>query len=433
MKKMDRTTRLPVVFALLLCLSIGVNAVQSAKVQRLETRLSMERQRELTDVARAMADIEINLQKLLIASGASQSAQLLGETALLAQHVESGIARLPMSVETAVDAMKFAGQMGDYVMTLARQVSGGSMLSITDETQIEGLLEACQGLNAHLADISSTLHEQDDRLPAADPWPDAQQLEGSGMDYPSLIYDGPFSDGRADGMPKGLTGERIAREQARQLAARYAGATADRVTDAADSGGKFEAFGFSVQTDEGPLSVQVTGQGGHLLWMMPENAAFEARLSQESCIAAAKDYLMEMGFGEMERCFVQEYDGMIVVNFAALQDGVLLYPDQVKLQISMASGRIVGAECSQYWMNHHEMDDLIPEISLEQAQLTLSQRLEVDEARLCVIPKDADEKLCWEFRGMFSGEIYYAYVDARTGEAIEILRIARTPSGDVAI
>ena len=76
MKKMDRTTRLPVVFALLLCLSIGVNAVQSAKVQRLETRLSMERQRELTDVARAMADIEINLQKLLIAAVAVEDGGL---------------------------------------------------------------------------------------------------------------------------------------------------------------------------------------------------------------------------------------------------------------------------------------------------------------------------------------------------------------------
>ena len=433
MKKTSRNAQLPIVFALLLCLSLSVNAVQSAKVQKLELRLSMERQRELTDIARAMADIEINLQKLLIASGASQSAQLLGETALLAQHVESGIARLPMSEQTAVDAMKFAGQMGDYVMTLARQVSGGGMLSSTDETQIEGLLEACQGLNAHLSDIGSTLHKEDSAQTVVDIWPDAQQLEGSGVDYPSLIYDGPFSDGRTDGMPKGLTGERITREQARQLAARYAGTTADQVADAADSGGKFEAFGFSANTEEGTLSVQVTGQGGHLLWMMPEHAAFETRTSGEACMAAATDYLLQMGFGEMERCFVQEYDGMLVANFAARQDGVLLYPDQVKLQISMDSGRIVGAECSQYWMNHHERTKLIPKVSAEQAQLTLSARLEIEGARLCVIPTDADEKLCWEFRGVFSGETYYVYVDAASGEAVEILRIARTQNGEMAI
>ena len=436
MKRFNRGEKLAAGFALLLCLSVGVNAAQSARVRKLQTHISIGRQRELTDVVRAMADIEVNLQKLLIASGASQSAQLLGETALLAQHVEAGISRLPMSVETAADAMKFAGQMGDYVMTLARQVSGGSMLSSTDETQIEGLLAACQGLNAHLSDINDSIYEDPAALQDAssmDSWPDAQRLGESGMDYPSLIYDGPFSDGRTDGMPKGLTGERITREQARQHAARYAGTPADRVTDAADSGGQFEAFGFLAQTDEGSVSVQVTGQGGHLLWMMPEKAEFETRLSQQACVEAAQAYLEEMGFGEMERCFVQEYDGMVVANFAAVEDGVLLYPDQVKLQMSMETGRIVGAECSQYWMNHHPREALQPRISQEQAKLTLSERLEVKEARLCVIPTDNGEKLCWEFRGTFSGETYYAYVDAVNGEAAEILRIARTQSGDLAI
>ena len=54
-----------------------------------------------------------------------------------------------------------------------------------------------------------------------------------------------------------------------------------------------------------------------------------------------------------------------VLNFAASQDGVLLYPDQVKLQISMASGRVVGAECSQYLMNHGMRESLIPGVRLD--------------------------------------------------------------------
>lgn len=438
MKRIGGGARLAMVFGVLLCLSIGVNAAQSMRVRDLHMRLSMERQRELTDVARAMADIEINLQKLLIASGASQSAQLLGETALLAQHVESGISRLPMSMETAADAMKFAGQMGDYTMTLAKQVSGGSMLSSTDEAQIESLLNACKGLNAHLTEMNAMVYDRTDtgwmqEGSGMDPWPDTGMREGSGLEYPSLIYDGPFSDGRADGVPLGLTGERITREQARQAAARYAGTTADQVADAADSGGRFEAFGFIAQTQDGPVSVQVTGQGGHLLWMMPEAAEFEVRISREDCLKSAEAYLVQMGYGEMERCFVQEYDGMVVANFAAVQAGVLLYPDQVKLQISMATGRIVGAECSQYLSNHRKRDGLKPGLEKEQAQLTLSDKLEVTQINLCVIPADEGERLCWEFRGTFSGEMYYAYVDANTAEAVEILRIAVTQNGEMAI
>ena len=337
MKRMDRRNAPAAAFALLFALSLGVNAAQSAEKQALQTRLDMERQRDMTDVVAAMADIEVNLQKLLIASGASQSVTLLGETALLAQHVETGLSRLPLSAQASGSAMKFAGQMGDYTMTLAKQISGGSMLSSSDEAQIESLLDACRGLNAHLTDMNAMVYDQTDtdwmQEGGMDPWPDAGMREGSGLEYPSLIYDGPFSDGRTDGVPYGLTGERITREQARQAAAQYAGTTADQVADAADSGGRFEAFGFAAQTQDGPLSVQVTGQGGHLLWMMPEDAEFEARISREDCLKSAEAYLAQMGYGEMERCFVQEYDGMIVANFASVQDGVLLYPDQVKLRV----------------------------------------------------------------------------------------------------
>ena len=438
MKGMDRRSSMAGAFALLFALSLGANAALGAQKQALKTQLAMERQRDMTDVVAAMADIEVNLQKLLIASGASQSVTLLGETALLAQHVETGLSRLPLSAQASGSAMKFAGQMGEYVMTLATQVSGGGALSADDERQIEGLLSACQGLNEHLLSVGEKLYtepmqETDLYAQQAQGWPDEALAGESGIPYPSLIYDGPFSDGRTDGPPKGLTGERITRGQARSAAARYAGTTEDKVADAADSGGMFEAFGFTADTPDGRVSVQVTGQGGHLLWMMPEEAEFESRISTEDCLRAAKVYLADNGFGEMQRCFVQQYDGMVVANFAAVQEGVILYPDQVKVQVSMATGAVVGAECSQYLMNHERRLHLSPKLTGEQAQQMVSGRLDVQAARLCVIPTDSGEALCWEFDGDFSGERYLVYIDAANGEAKEILRVTQTEDGETAV
>ena len=419
----DGGRTLTVTFALLFVLSLSANAAQAAEARALRLHVEMEQQRNMAEVVGAMADIEVNLQKLLLASGARQSAELLGETALLAQHLEGGLARLPAEDSGTGDAMKFAGQMGDYIMTLASQVSGGGMLSTRDEKQLEGLLAACQGLNAHL--VSAAQESGGAALP--------DEENESAIPYPSLIYDGPFSDGRTEQTPRALTGGRITREQARMAAARYAGADEEKIREAADSGGIFEAFGFSADTPDGRVSVQVTGQGGHLLWMMPESAEFEEQVSQEACLAYAQAWLEEMGFGRMERCFVQQYDGMVVANFAAVQEGVLLYPDQVKLQMSMATGRVVGAECSQYLMNHERRNGLVPAMTQEQAREMLTSRLQADEGRLCVIPADAGERLCWEFRGTFMGETYYAYIDAETGEAAEILRVARTAQGETAI
>ena len=88
---LTRRNVLSLALGLALCISLGANVYLGVQRRRLHAQVMGERQRELTDVVAAMADIEVNLQKLLIASGAAQSAQLLGETALLAQHVESGL------------------------------------------------------------------------------------------------------------------------------------------------------------------------------------------------------------------------------------------------------------------------------------------------------------------------------------------------------
>ena len=376
----------------------------------------------MADIVAAMADIEVNLSKLLVVSGARQSVELLGETALLAQHVESGLAHMDAGEQTTGSAMKFAGQMGQYSLALAAQVSGGGIISGSDEKQIESMRRTCRALGEQLA--------QGQTANAADPLGEDGQ---SVIEYPSLIYDGPFSDGRTDGKTLGLTGERLTRQQAREAAARYAGVTASQVTDAADSGGRFEAFGFTADTPDGKIAVQVTGQGGHLLWMMPEQAAFTARYSQEECLQNARVYLADVGFGQMEPCFVQQYDGMVVANFAAVQDGVTLYPDQVKVQVSMDSGRVVGAECSQYLANHTRRTDIVPTVDVLQAREMVSGRLSVKSERLCVIPQDEDETLCWGFECTDGAADYWVFVNAKTREIEQILRVITTNQGEAAL
>ena len=435
----SRRQMLTAVLGVALCLSLAANAWLSAGTRRLSAQLSAQRQQALSDVVSAMADIEVNLQKLMIASGASQSVSLLGETALLARHVETGLSQLPMRYEGASDAMKFVGQVGQYALSLAVELSDGSMLTDEDERQLSEMLGACQALNAHLLSVGERLYtEPVEALSPIDgdgamSWAEEAISGDSAIAYPSLIFDGPFSDARTEGEARGLTGERVTRETARVAAARYAGVDVSRVRDAADSGGRFEAFGFTSQTDAGALSVQVTGIGAHLLWMMPEQAAYAERLSQEECLHRAQEYLAQMGFGEMVPCFVQRYDGMLVANFAAVQDGVLLYPDQVKVQVSMDSGAVVGAECSLYLTNHVRRAELTPGIDEEQARQMLSGRLDVQRSRLCVIPQEAGERLCWGFEGTFGDAKYYVFIDARTGEAADILRVAATPDGETAI
>lgn len=125
--------------------------------------------------------------------------------------------------------------------------------------------------------------------------------------------------------------------------------------------------------------------------------------------------------------------GWFVANFASVQDGVLLYPDQVKVQVSMDSGRVVGAECTQYLMNHIRREGLEPELTVEEARELISQRLNVRTQRLCVIPEETGERLCWGFEGTFAGVDYWVFIDAMTGETAQILRVVDTQDGETAV
>ena len=407
------------VLSVLLGAAVGVCGAFALREVKMQRETVARQQRDMADIVAAMADIEVNLSKLLVVSGARQSVELLGETALLAQHVESGLAHMEAGEQTTGGAMKFAGQMGQYSLALAAQVSGGGMISGSDEKQIESMRKTCRELGEQLA--------QGQAAHAANQLGDMGE---SAIKYPSLIYDGPFSDGRTDAKTLGLTGGRVTRQQAREAAAKYAGVTADKVADAADSGGRFEAFGFTADTPDGKLAVQVTGQGGHLLWMMPEQAEFTARYSREECLQNAWVYLADVGFGQMEPCFVQQYDGMVVANFAAVQDGVTLYPDQVKVQVSMESGKVVGAECSQYLSNHTTRADIVPTMDEAQARDMVSAKLTIRSQRLCIVPTEAGEKLCWGFECVEGNDAYWVFVSAKTGEMEQLLRVIETAQGE---
>ena len=169
-----------------------------------------------------------------------------------------------------------------------------------------------------------------------------------------------------------------------------------------------------------------------MLWMVPEHAAFTPALTLEECAEAAQGFLLDRGYGEMEANHYQVYDGLAVINFVAVQDGVLLYPDLVKVQIRMDTGEVVGLEANNYLMNHTRRTGLAPALSAQEALEKVSSRLEAGQARLCVIPYREGERLCYEVPGRYEEREYRVYIDALTGEETEVLMMVDSVEGRMA-
>ena len=69
--------------------------------------------------------------------------------------------------------------------------------------------------------------------------------------------------------------------------------------------------------------------------MLPNEDVAEVALPEQQAVEAARAFLAARGYGEMHESYFSRYDGILTVNFAAVQDDVVLYPDLVKVQVSL--------------------------------------------------------------------------------------------------
>ena len=397
--------------------------------------------RHMLETQEQLQAISTQLSKMQVAQNVRTRVELLSAVSRQADGVVGGLTALPLSHAAMSDTIKFCNQLSEYTLGLALLAASGDEMAAEDLQKLHELQSHCTLLTGQLAvaqqqaaDLSAPgsvfYQEADASLRPLEQVADPDH----GMAYPGMIYDGAFSDARRTGEPRGLNPTQVDQQMALEIARSYLGE--ERVKTAvpgAAAGGTLPCHGVTVTLNDGlVLNAEVTRQGGQMLWIMPEHASFEPRLTLEECTQAAQRFLQKHGYAPMEASYYQVYDGLAVIHFAALQDGVLLYPDQLKLQIRMDTGEVVGLEANQYLMNHTRRTDLAPRLTQEQARKAVSPQLAVEQVRLCVIPEGDGERLCYELTGVYDQQTYMVYIDAATGEEADVLMLMDGAEGPLA-
>lgn len=404
-----------------------------------EQALRTAAQQRWAEAQEHLTALGTKLSKLPAAASITVQVELLSGASRQADGVVSSLSALPYSHAALGDTIKFCNQLSDYTLGLSLRTAAGQPLDGVTLAKLNELQRQCSLLTGQLATADTgglTLLSQKVFYEPAQA--DERPLEAvadadHGMDYPSMIYDGAFSDARHGGTPKALGKGSVSQEQAIASAVRFIGE--DRVAKAepgVSSGGVIPCHGVTLKLKDGTvLNTDVTVQGGQMLWIMPEHASFSAGLTLEECTQSAQDFLKSRGYGDMQSTHYQVYDGMAVINFVSVQDGVLLYPDLVKVQLRMDTGELVGLEANNYLMNHTQRKALAPILTQKEAQAKVSPQLTLTHACLCVIPDRDSERLCWEFAGMWKENEYRVYIDALTGEEADVLMLIRSPQGEM--
>ena len=372
-----------------------------------------------------LASLEVELEKLIISDSPEAASLRLSNISRQADGAAQNLGALPVERDGINAAMKFVNQIADYSAALNEGIAQGRPISDTDVGQLQSIQE-------RLSEMNSIVYDMD----ALDNWAggaaseiDMSAIARENLSYPTLIYDGPFSDGARGGF-KGLGTDKVDEQAALEVARQYAGGE-PRLTGR--TGSPVPGYEIVCATEAGELELFVSETGGRVLYMLPsydmvsQEVSASATQDVQGAISIATQYLRERGFAGMAANYTQRSEGAVVINFTATQGGVTLYPDLVKVQV--AGGRVVGLEAGNYWRNHVERALPPAELTYQQAMESVNSRLNVVSARLALIPTERTdgplpgERLCYEFTCTLGQSRYLVYIDAQSGQEASILKL----------
>ncbi len=352
---------------------------QAADVRTLSARLSAVYQKAFYETCELMEGMSTNLRKLLVTGSAQQEQILLSEISRQAQGAQDNLAQLPLGEGAVSATIKFVNQAGDFATSLAGRLAGGSAISDADYENIATLSETAGELSVGLGELLARYEAGEDVFSgdyAETGEESLYPLTNPATSYPTLLYDGPFSDAAGQTEYRALQGLAEVDQAGAERALRAFLGT-EAVTELRfenESSIPVDCYEFSVTANSYSLSAGVTKAGGEILYILPNEDVTDVVLTDAQAVAAARAFLTARGYGSMQESYFSRYDGILTVNFAAVQDDVVLYPDLVKVQMSLRDGVVIGLEAGGYLRNHVEREFTLPALSEEDALARLGGR-----------------------------------------------------------
>lgn len=397
-----------------------------------------------------MDDVENYLAKSIISSSAENGAKTLMHVWREANLAQVYLSQLPISSNELSNTSKFLNQVSEYSYSLATKCINNQ--DITDEelnnlqdlynystnltVTLEQLLNDMGNGNISWGELTSqtdiAFAQQVDNLSSSS----FSNLDENFGEYEGLIYDGAYSEHIESAEKKGLTGNEITEEDAKNIAIKFVGE--ERIDEINSNGlvenGEIVVYDFAIKIKGGdnnnPMNISISKIGGHIVLMNYNREILEEKISQEDANDLGVNFLNSRGIPNMKATYYLKQGGAVTINYAYTQDEVVVYPDLIKIKIALDNGEILGIETSGY-LNNHEVRN-IPEVKIseEQARENLNKNLEITSSGLAIIPTEwRTEIFCYEFKGKVNNMDFLVYINAETGAEENILVIIDTPNG----
>lgn len=394
-------------------------------------------QSSVYEFSELVENLDANLAKARIADGNYEMQKLLTDVLVQSELAEKCIESFPVEGQEAEQLTAFFNRTGDYTKSLLHKLAHGGSLTAEEKEVIDYMYTTAEKIRAAMPELieSARLGSIEELFSEeGDFFKNFGTLRDTTVEVPKSIEDGPFSQGakRRDSemlaSAKAIS-EAQATERAKELFEGYKPANM-RLTGKTESK-NFALYNFEFEDGKGRnYFAQITERGGYLALFDSFETCKERNYDADTCIRIAEKFLAKCGYEGMKPVWSSEAGTECTVNFAYEQEGVIVYPDMIKVKVCEEKGAVTGLEAHSYLANHTERSIGGASVSMSRVKANAEARMdEVHGVRRALIEADGEELLAYEIAGEFGGRTYYAYIDAKTGDTVEIFVVVGTDRG----
>ena len=420
---MTKKRKATIAVTAVLVAALGTAAVYGAlQTQRYKRDLQYGYTRSLSDLDDSVGDIETTLNKAVYANTPTEQHGLAARLMRESSAAKSALAVLPEGDDSLANVSRFIAQVGDFSMAMSRRISAGQKISAADYKTMRQLEDYSKKLSGGLQNISLDFNTEAFST-------DMKETAEEFSDFPTLIYDGPFSDNVTRRKPKLTEGAKVLPQgNAQAVAADFLARPQSALAHVQDTAGNLPTYNFTAEN--GRISISVTRAGGFVAEMADSRSVSGKTLDYEQASQKAQAFLRSRNVKNMKESYYVISDNVCLINYAYLQDGVVCYPDLIKVGVALDNGEIVRFQATGYIMNHKPRS-LKAGLTAAQAQKNVSPNLTVKQCRLALIPTPGlNEVLCYEFlcAGAQDDRVL-VYINAATGYEEDILILQQSDDG----
>ncbi|HBF36037.1 MAG TPA: hypothetical protein DDW50_01810 [Firmicutes bacterium] len=436
------------ILALTLLVACGWGYSQYQTKKQYEINAENQYQRAFEDLTNHVGNMETAMSKALVAGSFPQSIRLLTGAWREANACQTDLGQLPLtSLDLSRCKMLFAESSAFCFNSAQNRLLKGTPVNEREWGSLRSLRDQTQMVSRQLNNLRNDFYNNRARWLQVDRM---GTLGASGMatnmntnkvtksflmleDGLKRVPDVQFQGNNLNFVPKptGLTGRDISSRDALGIAQKCVASEIKKPIVKYEGliKGSVPSYMCSCSDPSRPDDIRhlsISVRGGHVLWMLGNRLVSKGSLNFDQARAKAIAFLERNGYDGMEQVAQERFGNISAITCIPKRNGVLWYPEMVKIQVAEDNGEIMGLDAVPYFTfyNPNESMTIKPRYTENRIRHFLNPHIKLEKICLSQVLDEMYNKVpCYEVACIQGNERFLLYYNANTGKEEKIRRV----------